>query len=612
LLVLRTEETLAMEIIGRNRRGLVAALATFVLAPVAHAVEYDVGEGRLSVHGSAYFGYAARTATQDTELLPNVNSSQVGIPGNAITATTGRNQDDGNLNFNRGDAVAEVLKAYLTLEYKWRNYGAVASGKAWYDYALTQGGVPWGNIPSGYAPGRSLSDAGAQPRTKFSGITADNLNVYGHNDVDSLALDWVVGYQKLDWGNRYLVLGGLRDLNPLDIPATLRPGVDREKETRIAFPAVFARVGLTKNTSLEGFYQFHFQRNAPNECGTLFSQLDFVSEGCNAVFLGAPLSDRQLLAAGNFIKRADTQTPSNSAQGGIALKHTVEAWNTEFGAYAAQFHSRSSFYNAIKSLRPAPGAPYVPGDPGNLNPQYFTDYPEDIRIYALTFDTKFRGGGVFVELSYRPNQPLQYNSADLIAAFVSLTAPTPLRAQANAAAPGAAFQGWERHDALQLQLGGTATIPGVLGAAGLNVGAEVVYKTVPDRPDPSVTRFGRSDVFGQGPVNGVCPPPAAPVSCTFDGYVSRNAWGYRLRAGLRYPNVIDGVDLIPSIFFGQDVSGWSGDGSILEGRMLAIATLQANFAKGWSAAVSWLPTWGGTYNNLRDRSTAQAYVGYQF
>jgi hypothetical protein len=131
-------------------------------------------------------------------------------------------------------------------------------------------------------------------------------------------------------------------------------------------------------------------------------------------------------------------------------------------------------------------------------------------------------------------------------------------------------------------------------------------------PFDSLARFGRAEVFGQGPVNGVCPPPAAPVSCSSDGYVSRDAFGYRLRASLRYANVMNDVDLMPAVVFGQDVSGWSGDGMILEGRMLASASLQASFASRWTAAISWQPTWGGTYNNMRDRSTAQAYVSYEF
>ena len=82
--------------------------------------------------------------------------------------------------------------------------------------------------------------------------------------------------------------------------------------------------------------------------------------------------------------------------------------------------------------------------------------------------------------------------------------------------------------------------------------------------------------------------------------------------GLKYPKAIGDVDLIPSVAFGQDVWGWSGDGMILEGRMLAAVSLQALFASRWSVAVAWQPTWGGTYNNARDRSTAQAYVSFQF
>jgi hypothetical protein len=127
-----------------------------------------------------------------------------------------------------------------------------------------------------------------------------------------------------------------------------------------------------------------------------------------------------------------------------------------------------------------------------------------------------------------------------------------------------------------------------------------------------VTRFGRSDIFGQGPVNGACPSGASPVSCTVDGYVSRQAWGYRLQAGLRYAGVVSGLDLFPSVILGHDVSGWSGDGSILEGRMFAVVSLRADLANGITAEVAWQPTWGGTYNNLRDRGSAQANVGYRF
>jgi hypothetical protein len=594
---------------GRTRLATAAALA--LLPAFTFGADMEVAGGKLAVKGSVSVGTSYRTAEQDSGLLPNVNSALVGIPGGAITASAGRNQDDGNLNFKKGDAVSQVVNAYLSAEYRSGDYGVLGSAKAWYDYALANATHPWGNFPNGYTPDARLSDEGAQTRSQFKGVALDNLYVRGHNRFDAASLDWNLGWQKLDWGNRFLVVGGLRDLNPIDIPALTRPGMlQRDQETRIPVPQIFARLGVAKSTTVEGFYQFHFERNAPNECGTLFSQLDYVSDGCNAVMIGN-ISDRAALAAGNYVKRADTLLASNGGQAGLGLTQTVDDWATKFGLYATQFHSRSSYYGATKSLRTT-GAPYLPGDPGGLNPKYFTEYPEDIRMLAATFETKLAAATVFGELSYRPNQPLQYNSADLISAFTSPTAPTPLRAMAAAVAAGGAFHGYERHKAVQLQLGAGGQVPAVLGAAGLNWGGELVYKGVPDLPDPNVVRFGRADVFGQGPVNGVCPPPAVSTQCSMDGYVSNRAFGYRLRAGLRYANVAEGVDLLPSLLFGSDVSGWSGDGGILQGRRLAVASLRANFRGGWMAQFDWMPTWGGTYNNLRDRGTAQLFAGYQF
>lgn len=595
--------------IGAGCRPAVAVLAAVLLVPRAYGTDYQVGEGKLGVSASVYVGTAFRTDDPDPKLLPDVNSSLVSIDGNSVTPGAGRNGDDGNLNFKRGDPVATVLKGHLALSYKWREFGIEASAQAWYDYATARSGHPWGNVQNGYKAGQPLSDAGALARSSFSGIVVDNLYGSGHHQLDQVAVDWKLGYQSLDWGGRLTALGGLRDLNPLDVPASMRPGFLRDQETRITFPAVYTRIGLSNATSVDAFYQLRFEPTALNECGTFFSSLDFMAGGCDKAMFGN-LSDRTAVATGVYVQRTATIDPSNSGQGGIALKHTIDAWATEFGLYAAQFHTRVPFYSGTKSGRD--GALFLPGDPDNLNPTYFIEYPERIRMFGVTFESKFPGGAVLGEFTYRPNQPLQYNSVDVISAAVSRTAPTPLRAQMDAVAPGAVLHAWERHEALQLQIGAMGQVPNVLGSAGLSYGGEVIYKRVPDLPDPSLMRFGRAEVFGQGPVDGVCPPPAAPVSCSFDGYVSRDAFGYRLRAGLRYANVTDGVDLVPSVSFGQDVSGWSGDSLILEGRMFANVALQATIAKRWTAMFSWQPTWGGTYNNARDRSTAQAYVSFKF
>lgn len=586
---------------------LLSALGTLA----SHAAEDTPADGKWSVKGSVTTGVAYRTVSQDTDLVADVNSSQVGIRGTALTPTTGRNQDDGNLNFDKGEAVSEVVNGYLSVEYRSGDHGVVASAKAWYDHALEKASHPWGNIPSGYAPDAPLSDSGAQTRSKFSAIVLDNLYVEGRDPLGGLPVEWKLGYQKLEWGNRFIVLGGLRDLNPIDIPALTRPGMlQREQETRIPVPQLFARVKLTPATSVEGFYQFAFKRNATNVCGTFYSGVDWLSDGCNALTVG-PGSDRVALATGSFLRRTDHVMASDAGQFGFALTHEVEAWSTRFGLYATQFHSRTGYSGVIKSLR-TEGATFVPGDPGGLNPTYYTEYPEDIRMFGLSFETRFKGGFAFGELTYRPNQPLQFNAADLLGAVVSPLAPTTLRDRERALAPGGTLRGFERHKNVQLQLGAIGQVPGALADATFNWGAEVIYKGVPDLPDRSETRFGRVDVFGQGPVDGVCPPPAAPTQCTTDGYVSRHAVGYRLVVGLRNVKLDEGIDLVPSLLFGQDVSGWSGDAGILEGRKLAIASLRVNRRGGFTADVAWVPTWGGDYNNQRDRSAIQVSMGQRF
>ncbi|NJD32297.1 MAG: DUF1302 domain-containing protein [Gammaproteobacteria bacterium] len=591
-----------------------AIAATLGLAACLHlagarAVEYELGDGKLRVSGAAFVGTAIRTARQDPTLLPDVNSSLLGIRGDSVAPGAGRNQDDGNLNFNRGDPVSTVFKGYLSLAYAWRDFGVEASGQAWYDYVTERSGHPWGNEPNGYSADRPLSDDGALLRSRFSGVVLDTLSVYGRHQGERGALDWQLGYQHVEWGQRFMVQGGLRDLNPLDIPASQRPGVVRDKEVRIGIPLALVRVGPSKETSVEAFYQFAFEPTVLGMCGTFLAPLDFLPEGCRKAMFGN-LSDRTAVANGVYVKRTRTVQPSDSGQGGIAIRHKLPGGQTEFGLYAAQFHSRMVFYSGTNPGRAGP--PFLPGDPDGLNPTYFTEYPERIRMYGATFESKLKLGLLYGELTVRPNQPLQYNPVDVIAGAVSRTAPTPLRDLINAVEPGGVFRAWERHEALQLQLGAATQVPNVLGSAGLSLGGELVYKRVPDLPDPADVRFGRSEVFGQGPVDGVCTPPADPVACSFDGYVSRNAFGYRLRASLRYADVAQGLDLMPSLVFGHDVSGWAGDYLLNEGRMFATVSLTANYAGHWTAALSWQPMWGGTYNNQRDRDTAQLHVGYQF
>ena len=48
------------------------------------------------------------------------------------------------------------------------------------------------------------------------------------------------------------------------------------------------------------------------------------------------------------------------------------------------------------------------------NGNYFMDYPEDIRLYGLSFSTTLPTGTAWQgEISYRPNMPVQINTQDM-------------------------------------------------------------------------------------------------------------------------------------------------------------------------------------------------------
>ena len=87
-----------------------AVTALLALSPLlAQAAD---GDSAFAVRGSISAGSAWRTAERDANLIQRTNGSAAGIPANA---PHGRNQDDGNLNFDKGDTLSRVVKGFLHL-----------------------------------------------------------------------------------------------------------------------------------------------------------------------------------------------------------------------------------------------------------------------------------------------------------------------------------------------------------------------------------------------------------------------------------------------------------------------------------------------------------------
>lgn len=579
-----------------------AGVALLIVPPLVSAAEADAP---FTIRGSASVGTAWRTAERDPNLIQRTNGAAAGVPGNA---PHGRNQDDGNLNFDKGDTVSRVLKGYAAADFRHDALSATFAAKGWYDDALLNDGRPWGNGPAGYQTGGPIDDAGFSQRGRFSGAALMEAFVAGRFTVGERALQLKLGNQYLDWGSRMSIGGGLSALQPVDIPAMRRPGATAD-ETRVPIPALTARLDTSDTSRVEAFYQILWRRTELDGCGTFFATADYVAPGCNRVMVGDTVSDPDSVGAQRYLKRSATPGVADAGQFGLATTFRLPSLASEVGLYAAQYHSRTPIASPIRAGRVG-GAPFVPGDADGLNARYLTEFPEDIRVFGASWAAKLNRVSLLAELTHRPNLPVQLNSVDLLNAAASNTAPTLLRADMNATPYGGVLHGYDRLSVSQAQLAGVWSLDRFLGGEGLTLAGEAGVKFVHDLPDPSVRRYGRSDLYGVGTVAGACSSVAS--SCANVGYVTRSAWGYRLRAAWRYTGLADGVVLSPVVSWAHDVKGWSADGLLNEGRRFAIFALKADFGRRYVAELGWTNTFGGTYNNARDRDFVSLSAGLKF
>lgn len=586
--------------------GRLIAIQCLLASSIAYGIDFNLADFEITTHGGITYGTAIRTDNRDRGLIDAGNGAVVGVNG---TATGSRNSDDGDLNFNKGEQISTVLKAVGSIDIKHDNIGFMVRAKAWHDLILGEANPAFGNIPNGYAVNRPLSDSGFSERAKFSGVVFQDAYAYGAFTPGDRPLILRIGNQNIPWGGGWSISGGLSAINPVDLPAMHRPGASPD-ETGIPIPALYGKLGISENIALEGFYQLRFRPTEIDGCGTFFSTYDYLAEGCNKVFV-AGSNDAAANTLGLFGKRAATPDVSNNGQFGAGATYKIPVIATDFGVYAVEYHNRLPIAGAIKTSRVIP-VPFIPGDPDGKNVQYFTEYPESIRVLGLTFMTRLDDLVLAGELTYRPNQPVALNATDLFNAFASNTALTELRADATSTALGGAYHGYDLRKVTQVQVSLGDKFKSILGAEEMTLNSELGLKYMNDLPDPVTRRYGRSGIFSVGPVSGVCNPGASSIECSQNGYVSRRSWGYRLKIGLRYPNVINQVDLSPSLAFAHDVRGWAYDAGFNEGRHTLITAVRATYQKMYFAELNWTNTWGGYYNYTRDRSWLSASAGLRF
>lgn len=579
-----------------------ALLIALIGSPVL-AAEFQLGDIQGRANGKLSLGalWSAEDANKSMIYPQNAQAIGQSFDPNGV----GRNNDDRRLNYrDSGTLISTPLSFIGEMDLKWQNYGLFTRAKAWYDYRLNHDEVPWGSSANGYDHGGRLDDSHYDDLAKFQGVELLDAYAYGDFQLGDSALQVRGGNQSVNWGESLFFLNGINSINPVDAAALRRPGSE-VKEALVPVPMLYGNLSLTSNLSLEAFYQLQWRKSVLEGCGTYFAAVDYISEGCNAVMApnGAALAgfdDGTRLENGAYLRRAGDKDPRDDGQFGVAARYFIDELGTEVAGYYLNIHSRTPLIGAIKANR-ASGASFSPSDLVN-NAQYQLSYPEDIHVIGASFNSNLAGWSVFGEVSFRPNQPLQLHSGDLLASYGGPLAGNPaflLNDDFLATPAGGTNAGYDRFNVGAASRGTLKTFGNVLGAENLAFTGEVAWRWANGLPDSDERRYGRTEMYGFSLLDGSCTsasnPSAAKKGCTDKGFVTSTAWGIRTRTQLNYADAFAGVNLSPYLALGYDVDGWSWDGSIIEKRVQGALGVKADYLSRYSAELSYNAAGGSPY-----------------
>lgn len=521
------------------------------------------------------------------------------------------NSDDGNLNYNENGIVYSAIKATHDFDLGFRNYGMFLRGTYFFDPVNDTK-----NFLGPVARDRMVSEA-------------DLLDAYvrGTFAVGGRDLNVRLGSQVVSWGESTFIPNGVNVINPIDVAKLRVPGAEL-KEGLTPSNMAWVAQEVNEHVTVEGFVLANWNKTRIDPRGSFFSTTDALSDDGDKIFIGSGRRVDQHFSPGTFnaavpqtasvwAPRSADRNPSDNGQFGLAMRVFAPEWNnTEFGIYAMRYHSRTPYLSAYRGGATVaasvglggcttPNYGFLLAGVGSLctaPATYFADYPEDIKLYGLSFNTSGPGGIAWQgEWSYRPNQPVQLATTEVILAAGGLSNNITGGTVAAASVPiGTEITGYRRVKVHQLQFTGTKAFGPMIGAEQLVVVGEVGHNRQ-DLTDGLV--FAGPGVYlpAQGSSTATTAGSTQP---NMEGYATKSSWGYRLVGRLDYPNAIGAITLSPRIAYAHDVNGVSS--TFNEGTQAGTLGLNFNYGQNLQADVAYTWFWGGRTYSGTDPSAVPA------
>lgn len=643
--------------------GLALALG---LVPAARALVFEIGDAKGSFDTTLSIGGLYRLNDPDPQFY-GVTSSYQGVTGQQRSV----NADDGNLNYGKGIA-SFLLKANHDLQIDYKNAGLFVRGYYFNDFENAEGDrvrtplssearklvarggelldaylyfkptvagkaaslrigrqvLSWGEstfIPNGVnsvnpidvaklrTPGSELKEA-LLPLNMVSGSISltDNLTAeafylleWDRTRVDPPGTyfstnDFVAkGGQKV-----YLGFGAIPDNSPLG-PIVRGPDNEPDDQGQYGFNLRYLAEGL--NSTEFGVYYMNYH-----------SRLPAISARTPTQAINGPAA-AQVAGAGLGANTTFT-TGLATALGGAA--GVPGAITTLVGA---------ALTNVPVAALPAALQPFYPTAQGAasqaLQQQFFIsaatgnyliEFPEDIHMTGVSFNTNLKGIALQGELSYRSNQPLQIDDVELL--FAALSSINPVFGPNNQIGNYAGrldtyVPGYTRHKVYTGQMTATRVGRGILGADQSTLLAEAGFVSA-DLPAKGTMRYDGPGTFTGGNQAALTATGNGTLTAEpADAFADEFSWGYQVLARLDYNNAFAGVNVSPLVVFAHDVGGNTPlpMGNFLHGRKTVTVGADFSFQNAWAFELRYVNFNGaGRYNLLGDRDYVSATLKYSF
>lgn len=677
----------------------------------------DDGESGPDPSGNNTFSGDTCSATRpysDTDDTRTANDRFVELPGSYQP-----NGDNGNLNFDQYDIVHATAKLTSDLTVDLFDFNIFARGLYFFDANYED--LRERHPDTTLQPFRTDYPDSARA---VNGNDFQVLDYFVSRafEVNGRQVSAKLGNQVINWGESgFLALNSLNTLNPLNQALLRIPGFDI-KELFLPVGMFSVNADVMDGLNVEAFYQYEWKPFVLDPAGSYFSSADILGAGARYAMLSFgkapedPLelyepyrnpddpvavlgsrSDRTMLR--NFAEER-ARTPDDGGQYGVALKTYLEGLNngTEFGFYFANYHSRVPTIGIIAADAtcipdsPAPnpatnvanlvavcGVPaqnlqvlatgsgsYQPATGANDalpvgSISYFAEYPEDIHVYGLSFNTTLGDWAWSGEYAFRDNLPMQIHITDLVFAGLQPAFPAedfslgvatlPGRRTAvpdfvsvyrgASYGPGDYIRGYESMKVGQLGTTFLKTFGGdnLINASQIVFLLELGLTHVLDFPDISELQFqgagvnthisgGADGSLGINPrdvrtdpndptTNGSEPtlrqnPTAHPDQA---GFGTEYSYGYRLVTLTKYDSLFWGIniELLNALF--HDVEGVApGLGqNFVEDRIQILSGIRWDYLSTYTGEIRY--TWfTGTHarDSTHDRDNLLLFLGYQF